>query len=313
MKHWLIAAALFVVPLHAQVKFERLTDRISVAIDGKPYTNFFFPLEGNKPYSLPLQTASGIIVTRPYPLEGATGEETDHPYHHGLFFAHKLINGDTFWSTEPGSDFPNQGHIKLRKVISLRDGSKSGTIKIAFDGLDTQGKSIMIDTETVTFYSDPALRIIDYEIDVAPVGGPLTFGDVIEGTFGIRLATALSETHTGRMVNAEGLETEKNVWGKRSPWVDYYGQIDGKTVGVAIFDNPSNPRYPTYWMARGYGLLAANPFAVRGFTGDQSKDGSMTIPVGKVLRLRYRVVIHPGDVHSANIAALYANYIKAPK
>jgi hypothetical protein len=191
----------------------------------------------------------------------------------------------------------------------LRDGSKSGTIKIAFDGLDLKGRPIMIDTETVTFYSDPTLRVIDYEIEVTPVGGPLTFGDVIEGTFGIRLATALSENRTGRMVNAQGQETEKNVWGKRSPWVDYFGQIDGKTVGVAIFDNPSNPRYPTYWMSRGYGLLAANPFAVRGFTGDQAKDGSMTIALGQVLRLRYRVVIHPGDVHSANIAALYADYV----
>ena len=59
-------------------------------------------------------------------------------------------------------------------MIMLRNGTKAGTIKIAFDGLDSEGKTIMIDTETVTFYSGPALRIIDYEIDVAPVGGPLT-------------------------------------------------------------------------------------------------------------------------------------------
>lgn len=307
MKRWLILAVLSVVPLHAQVRFVQDTDRISVQIDGKPYTNFFFPVQGEKPYILPLRTASGIIVTRPYPLEGVTGEETDHPYHHGLFFAHKSINGYTFWSTAP--EPKDQGHVRLRKVIMLRNGRKAGTIKIAFDGLDSEGKTIMIDTETVTFYSGPVLRIIDYEIDVTPVGGPLTFGDVIEGVVGIRLATALSEKGTGRMVNAQGQETEKNVWGKQSPWVDYYGQIDGKTVGVAMFDNPSNPRYPTYWMARGYGLLAANPFAVRGFTGDKTKDGSMTIEPGHMLRLQYRVVIHSGDVHSAHIAALYAKYL----
>jgi hypothetical protein len=309
VKRWLIISVLFIVPLHAQVTFVEHRDRISVEIDAKPYTDFFFPVLGNKPYILPLRTASGIIVTRPYPLDGIAGEETDHPYHHGLFFAHKSINGYTFWSTEPGSNYPDQGHVRLRKVIRLRNGRKSGTIKIAFDGLDPRGKPIMIDTETVTFYSDPVLRIIDFEIEVAPVGGPLTFGDTKEGTVGIRLASALSENRTGRMVNAQGQETEKNVWGKRSPWVDYYGRVDGKTVGVAIFDNPSNPRYPAYWMSRGYGLLAANIFAVRDFTGDNTKDGSMTIEPGDVLRLRYDVVIHPGDVHSANIAALFAKYI----
>ncbi len=309
MKHWLLLAILFVLPLQAQVKFVRHTDRISVDIDGKPYTDFFFPVDGNKPYILPLRSAGGIIVTRPYPLQGVTGEDTDHPYHHGLFFAHEDINGYNFWATEPGSKYLHQGHIRLRKVLMLKNGRKSGTVKVAFDGLDPQGKPIMIETHTVTFYSDPVLRIIDYEIKINPVGGPLTFGDIKEGVFGIRLATALSENHTGRMVNAEGQQTEKNVWGKRSPWVDYYGRVDGKAVGVAIFDNPSNPRYPTYWMSRGYGLFAANIFGVRDFTGDKTKNGSMTIEPGHTLRLRYRVVIHPGDVHSANIAALYAKYI----
>jgi len=108
-------------------------------------------------------------------------------------------------------------------------------------------------------HTDPALRIIDYEIEIKPVDSPLTFKDTKEGTFGIRLATALAEEHGGRMVNAEGQETEKMFGVKRSPWVDYYGKINGETVGVAIFDNPSNPRYPTYWMSRA--LVSSPPIS----------------------------------------------------
>jgi len=85
------------------VKVTQHPDRISVDIDGKPYTDFFLPPDGNKPYILPLRTASGIIVTRPYPLVGVKGEDIDHPYHHGIFFAHGDINGTEFWATEPGS------------------------------------------------------------------------------------------------------------------------------------------------------------------------------------------------------------------
>jgi len=36
-------------------------------------------------------------------------------------------------------------------------------------------------------------------------------------------------------------------------------QWPGKTVGIAVFDHPSNPRHPTTWHVRDYGLFAANP------------------------------------------------------
>ncbi len=145
----------------------------------------------------------------------------------------------------------------------------------------------------------------------APLIFLLTFADTKEGTFGIRLATSMTEEKGGggRMMNAEGKETEKNVWGKRSAWVDYCGPVDGQTVGVAIFDNPANPRYPTYWHSRAYGLHAANIFGVRDFTGDKSQDGSLTIEPGHPLHFRYRVVIHAGDTGSANIAELHKKYL----
>jgi hypothetical protein len=304
---WITAATLLVMPLYGQVKFERHPDRISVTIDGKPYTDFFLAANGNKPYILPVRTADGTIITRPYPL--VPGEATNEPHQHGIFFAHGNVNGYMFWATEPSPKPRPRPSMQLRDVLKTKNGKKSGTVKVAFNGLDPKGQPIMIDTRTVTFYTDPVLRIIDYEIEVTPVGGPLTFGDTKEGTFGIRLITSMTEEKGGRMVNAEGAETEKNVWGKRSAWVDYYGPVGGKTVGVAIFDNPANPRYPTYWHARAYGLFAANIFGVRNFTGDKTQDGSMKVPLGDVLRFRYRLVIHPGDVHSANIAALYKQYV----
>ncbi len=37
----------------------------------------------------------------------------------------------------------------------------------------------------------------------------------------------------------------------------------------------------------------------------------MTVQPGGGLRFRYRVVIHPGDVHSAHIAELYKRYTSA--
>ena len=301
------------MPAAAQVKFQQSADRIQVEIDGKPYTTFYLAPDGNKPYVWPLSTASGLVVTRHFPMEEFAGETKDHPHHRGLFFSHGDINGINFWATEKGARVPAKGpkpgSMKLVKVLELKPGKKAGTIKAEFQGLDPSGKPMMNEIRTLTFHSDPKLRIIDYEILIKPLE-KLTFNDTKEGTFGIRLATSMTEDKHlgGKMVNAEGAETEKNVWGKRSPWVDYSGPVDGQTVGVAIFDNPANPRHPTYWHSRAYGLFAANIFGVRDFTGDQSQDGSMTVEAGQPLRFRYRVVIHPGDLNAAGIPALYKHY-----
>jgi hypothetical protein len=278
-----------------------------VEIDGKPYTDYFLSADGNKPYVYPLRTASGILVTRHFPMEQFAGETQDHPHHRGMFFAHGDINGVNFWATEANIKTPNKGSMVLKKVVEAKGGAKSGTIKAVFDGLDPEGKPMMTETRTLTFYAGSELRIIDFEIRIDALRS-LKFGDTKEGTFGIRLATPLSEAKGGKMVNAEGAQTEKNVWGKQSPWVDYFGTLEGKTVGIAIMDNPSNPRHPTYWHARAYGLFAANPFGVRDFTSDKTKDGSMTIDAGKSATFRYRIVIHPGDVQAANIASLYQQY-----
>jgi len=299
--------AVAVLSLNAQVKITKGVDRIGVEIDGKAYTEYFLSSDGNKPYVYPLRTASGIIVTRHFPMDQAAEETHDHPHHRGMFFSHGDINGINFWATEPGTKAPNKGTMVLKNIAEAKSGSKSGTVKSVFDGLDPEGKPMMTETRTLTFYPGPELRIIDFEIRIDALR-QLKFGDTKEGTFGIRLATPLSEDKSGRMVNAEGAETEKNVWGKRSPWVDYYGPLHGTTVGVAVMDHPDNPRYPTYWHARAYGLLAANIFGLKDFTADRTKDGSLTIDAGKSVTFRYRVVIHPGDAKSANIASLFQQY-----
>ena len=213
----------------------------------------------------------------------------------------------TCWATEKSQKAANSASMRLKKIVEIKSGPKSGKITALFDGLAPDGKPIMTETRTYTFYSGPDLRTVDFDIRIDPIE-KLTFNDTKEGTFGIRLATSMSEDRTGRMQNAEGKQGEKNVWGKRSSWVDYAGQVNGKLVGVAIMDHPSNPRHPTYWHSRAYGLFAANPFGIRDFTGDKTQNGSMTVEPGHPVRFRYRVVIHEGNAEQAGIAALWQKY-----
>jgi hypothetical protein len=311
---------LLTLPLYSQVKIaQQGNTKVTVEVDGKPFTDFYVGPETNKPYLSPLRSASGLIVTRGYPMvTDVPGESHDHPHHRGLWFTHGDVNGYDFWGNEESQlgAGKGKGKVVLRRIDKVASGRQSGTINATFDWKIPSGQTILREERHMTFYSDPQLRTVDFDITLAPEEA-VTFGDTKEGMFAIRLAAPLEEQQpkdipepkrTGILVNAQNKKGEKNVWGKRSEWADYSGQIDGQAVGIAILDHPSNPRYPTYWHARGYGLFATNIFGRHDFENDKSHDGSLTMQPGQPLRFRFRVVIHPGDSNSAGIRDMFTRY-----
>jgi hypothetical protein len=79
-------------------------------------------------------------------------------------------------------------------------------------------------------------------------------------------------------------------------------------VGVAILDHPDNPRHPTTWHAREYGLIAANPFGLSFFENSPAGTGDMVIPAGQSITFRYRFIFHEGDTAAAKIAERFEKY-----
>lgn len=299
-------ALLLALPLAGQVRFA--PDKIDIDVGGKPFTTLFFGAEAGKPYLAPLRSASGKIVTRRFPMEKVEGESKDHVHHRGLWFSYDDVNGIKYWENDPTYKRPNVGQIVPRKV-AWKDGTGSGTLETVFDWNDPSGKALLVENRLMTFYSNPTLRIIDFDITLtAPE--KVVFGDTKEGAFAIRLADALAEKKgSGKMISAEGKSGMDAVWGTRSNWVDYSGVIDGEALGVAMFDHPSNPAHPVRWHARDYGLFALNPWGQHAFDASQPESHA-TVPAGGSLRFRWRVVIHPGDTGSAHVADLYREFAK---
>ncbi len=309
MKIAVLSLALLCLPLGAQVQFQQSADHIDITIDGKPFGTFYYGEDAPKPYLAPLRTASGIIVTRGFPMEKIEGETRDHPHHRGLWFTHGDVNQIDFWANEPGGK-GRKGKVKLEKILSVKGGKKEGSIRASFLWLDDAGQPLLRELRTMTFYSDPALRVMDFDATLTAVKKAV-FGDTKEGFFAIRLRDAMRERGgTGRMISAEGKTGMKEVWGKASPWVDYSGTLDNEKLGVAILNHPKSFRHPTYWHARDYGLFAANAFGLHDFYNDKTKDGSYTLEPGQSIRFIYRVIIHPGDAESAGIAKQFAEFSK---
>jgi hypothetical protein len=301
--------------LYSQVKIEQMKDTIGIEINGKPFTDLYMGPECTKPFLHPLRSAHGTIVTRRFPMEEVEGESRDHKHQRGLWFAHSNVNGFDFWNNESSYTTPNRGRIQLNRVRNLKSGAKDGSIEVSFDWKDPSGNVLLTENRTMTFYADPVDRVIDFGFELI-AATDVTFADVKDGIFGIRVASGLESmrpgvplnpVRSGTMVNSNGASGEKDCWGKRASWIDYFGTVDGEKVGIAIFDNPANPR-PGYWHSRGYGLFAINITGAKEFTHDPNADASLHLRRGDPLRLRYRVVIHPGDYKEAKIAELYSVY-----
>ena len=163
----------------------------------------------------------------------------------------------------------------------------------------------------MTFYRTKGYRLIDFEIEIHATDGDVTFHNTKEGMFGLRVASSMDvdKKTGGRITNAEGL-TDNKAWGQASPWVDYVGPVQGKTLGIAILNHPQSFRYPTTWHVRTYGLFAANPFGWREF--GRSENGDYTLPAGQKVRFGYRMILHEGDTSSAGLPALFEAYAKPP-
>jgi hypothetical protein len=294
-----------------EVKLTPQADRVRIEIGGQLFSEYIFQ-GAMRPYFYPVLAADGTQLNRDYPMKkDVPGEEADHPHHRSLWFTHGAVNGVDFWAD-------GKGKIVHDKLLETKSGPV-GLLRVRSRWLAPDGKLVCTDETTVRVRATAAGRFLDYEVTVkATPDAPLVFGDTKEGSMAMRVAQWMTPTHKyqkkdvpgqGRIVNSEGVK-DAAAWGKRATWVDYHAPRNGKTYGVAMFDHPQNPRHPTWWHVRDYGLFAANPFGKHDFENlkNEPKAGDLTVPAGGSLTLRYRLLFHEGDTAAAKIADHFRDY-----
>lgn len=270
----------------------------------------------SRPFLYPLLGPDGVHMTRRWPQEDVGGEEKDHPHHHALWWSHGVANGSDFWSEVAGAGTTVHQSFTEHRVVGHGENQKA-VVGSRNRWVTKAGIVVAEDERRMVFHAPTAeVRQLDFEITVRPVGGTLVLGDTKEGTFAIRLAETMrlkraDKSKGGTILNSRG-QTDGDTWGKRAEWCDYSGPVATPqgtgTYGVTIFDHPTNPRHPTWWHVRDYGLFAANPFGIHDFEKKPPGSGNLAIEVGKTLTFRYRVVLHRGDSQSVPLEALYRSY-----
>jgi hypothetical protein len=282
-----------------------------------------------KPIFWPINAPGQVPLTRAWPMDTSNPKESaDHPHQKSAWFCHgdvipeghelknkiKGVDGVDFWSEAAGA-----GKIICVKVEEPKTGKDMARVVTQNEWRTADGVKILDETRIISFHQltgeGKKARLIVLDIDLLAGTYPITFGDTKEGSMGIRindqLATGKNLPNKGKLENAEGKVSEKEVWGKISAWCDYSGPIDGKLVGLTIFSDPKN-NPPACWHSRGYGLMAANPFGriKAAFPDMKGKTELFRLAKGEHLRLRYGILAHEGDVASGRVAEMYQRFVQ---
>jgi hypothetical protein len=277
---------------YAQVAAKIEEDKVTITVDGKLFTYYKFAATQKYPYFWPVNgPASGKSIT--------TETSQPYPHHHSLFFGCDRVNGGNYW--QEGNE---RGQIVSQgpKLIKASGDRIVFTDKCLWQ---QPGKEpIILDRRRIVITAPGKnLRCIDFEISLQP----LTDIQILKSNhalFSARVVPELSVNSGGTLINAEGKTGEKETWGVPSPWCDYSGTRDGITEGITILQNPHNRWFPARWFTRDYGFFSPTPM-------NWLKNGRLEMAKGEKLTLRYRVVVHTGDVKTAGIQRIFEKYKQA--
>ena len=279
------------------VTFDQDDRSLQIQIGGKPFATYVWQDRNVlRPYFAQVYAPNAKPVTRNHPpVEGK--DAADHAsMHPGLWLAFGDLGGADFWR--------NKGTVQHVGFVEKPKTNKDGGSFAVKNRYMSGERTVCEEVCRIIISVRPSGYLIDWTSEFT---GPedLAFGDQEEMGLGVRVATPLTVKIGGQILNSVGSKNEKHVWGKQADWCDYSGEIDGQPVGVTLMPHPKNFRR-SWFHARDYGVLVANPFGQNAFTkGEKSK---VVVRKGETFRVRFGIFLHWGKV---DVAAAYKDWLAA--
>ncbi len=271
---------------------ELVGDRIEIRVNGNLFTQYILSEHQKYPFFFPVNGPSKASVT--------SMRNANYPHHSSLFFGCDRVNGGNYW--QEGID---RGQIVPLRADILATGGEKVVIENENIWKRPGAPAPVKDIRTITVTA-PSNDVFQLDFDITM---EMLIDVSIEKTnhslFSGRMDPDLAVTNSGTMINAEGNKGEKDTFGKRSPWMDYYGNRGNIIEGMAILQHPSNDWFPAPWFTRDYGFFSPTPM----YWPEDDEKGTV-LKKGDKISLRYRVLVHSGDHQSAKIAEAYEQYKK---
>lgn len=307
-KHTVLLCLMITIVACNQLAKRTITDNIKWSNDGQHLAlikndtvlwQLNFNKAEDKPYFHPLRTPAGQDITLKRPA--------DHPWHRGLWFSWKKINGVNYWEEDPKVGV-SEGRSLIRNVSSklYKDFSARVLIDILYQ--DKEGPTL--EEKRVLHISSPfgtdgyaiswdqtftAMKDIELDLEKPARHGGVQWGGYAGLSY--RGAATLKD---GFFRASNGWTNSKDTtgYGEKAKWMDMTATTNGEIssyAGITIFDHPHNPRFPSpwyIWYSNGQHLF---------FTPSLLFDGPMHLAKGEKLHLKYQTYIHDGKTSEQEI------------
>lgn len=245
-----------------------------------------------KTYFHPLSTVDGEVLT--------VSEPADHPWHRGLWWSWKFINGLNYWEedsktgksegvnelvravVEPGKDFTAHAELSFSYHPPGQPAVMTEIRRLSIGRPDGAGQYVIDWTSEFTAGDAPVK--LDRTLSPHQQGG-VSYGGY--AGLSLRLPHGLTGWSYRTSEGATGAATGH---GKSARWAD----LSGPSAGITVFDHPSNIRHPSPW------YLSEGP-AMPYFGPALLFNDTLELAPRQSLKLTYRVVVHSKPVTAAQI------------
>lgn len=298
---YLIMISLLAVGALADVEVIEKPHSISMESNGKTLWTFNHdPAEG-KPYFHPLSSSDGTMFTDLRPK--------DHPWHRGVWFSWKYINGVNYWeeNRETGQSDGETRIVNINRRVSEDKNvhiateleyAPAGTAKVIMK--ESRRISISSPAENGLYHINWSSRFQAVENDVVLDRTPLpnqpkgkNWGGY--AGYSLRMTEAMTK---GFYINSEGLSAT-SAHRQPSNWLQFTAPSGGS---VLFMDHPSNINSPAKWYVTPH-MAYISPSVIH--------DAPYTIKAGETLTLKYQLVISPKAIKKAEAKVLWEEWVKA--
>ena len=261
-------------------------------------------------YIFPLYTPAGFLVTTEAPA--------DHPHHSSCWIAADHVHckmpamggrledytynfylNETFQGRAPGSILQTgvkgrstgQHSYQLTQSLEWR-----GPIEWAAP----TGRIALTEERTIDIAAEEKMYVIDFASRISAADWDFAIGPTRHAFFNVRVAEAIAVTSGGHVRDDRG-KTGPAITGDGARWIDYAGPIGGGHIaGVKVIPEPKAGKEES-WFVTDWGVVTVGPFRNR----------AASVAKGQSETLRYRILVHDGELANAAIEERHAAYAKA--
>lgn len=271
---------------------------LALKLNGEVLWQFNFGEDTRKPYFHPLNLAGGPTLTWEAP--------PDHPWHHGLWFSWKYIDGVNFWEEDretgksegatlwDAPDIKRQPDGAARIDMKLRYETEPGNAVLLERRVIEVSPPDWLGVYTMDWFSEFTAMAPEVLLDRTPIAGE-PHGKSWGGYAGLSVRfNAMTDPEVCAESGPVALdESQVNL---DADALDFSGVIGGSTCGVAILSSPHNAVRPTPWY-----VIARTDNSFYYFSPALLYRAPRTLKAGERLVLQYRIAVHAGAWSQAQL------------